>query len=163
MENIERLASGEDVVSEFNDVQQLLEKTEQYYDSLGLALSLAVLKRNVIVLSSKHWIKNCYIEIKHPTAENNDKFVYGLWDVLVSVSRSIKREFDRSKGISHYLYISNLNRSQTSSVYDAIIEEIRSRELEFDVIQQYDSFGWYVNKENTVGIPWITGIDVEWD
>jgi hypothetical protein len=161
MQNIERLATGEDVVSEFNDVQQLLEKTEQFYDSLGLSLSLAVLKNNVIVLSSKHWLKNYYIEVQHPEEQNNDKFVYGLWDILVSVSREIKREFDRCNGVTHYLYITNLNRAQTAKVYDAIIQELQDRKLDFDVVQQYNPFGWYVTTENAVGIPWVVGIDWE--
>lgn len=156
MNNIERLATGEDVVSEFSDVQQILEKTEQYYDSMGMALSMAILKDNVIVLSSKHWMKNCYIEVQQ--IDDDDKFVYGLWDVLVQTSRNINRELERSNGETKYVFIPKLNRQQTTKVYEAIIQELQDRKLDFDVVEQLNFFGWNVTEENTVKIPWVAGI-----
>ena len=159
MQNIERLATGEDVVSEFNDVQQLFEKTEQYYDSLGMSLSMAVRKDNVIVLSSKHWLRNCYIEVQQ--IDDDDKFVYGLWDILVTVSRIIKRELERVPPETKYVFVSKLSRAQTIKVYEAIIQELEDRKLEYDVVEQYNVFGWNVDQDNCVGIPWVVGI--EWN
>lgn len=157
MQTIERLASGEDVVSEFNDVGQLLEQAEEYYDTLGLSLSMAILKNNTIVLSSKHWMNNCYIEVEQ--IDNNNKFVFGLWDIITCVSRDIGRELDRTPPETGFVFVSNLNRNQTLKVYDAIIRELGDRKLDFDVIKQFNFFGWNVTEQNTVKIPWIVGID----
>lgn len=159
MENIERIAAGEDVIDEFNDVGALLEQGEQYYDSLGLSLSMAILNDNVIVLSSKHWLRNCYIEIQQ--VDDDKKFVFGLWDILTTVSRNINRELDRNDNETKFVYISKLNRDQTQKVYEAIIEEIEDRRLDFDVVERYNFFGWNVNEENTVKIPWVVGLN--WD
>lgn len=155
MDSIERLVSGEDVVSEFNDVEQLMEKAEQYYDSLGLALSFAVLKNNVIVLSSKHWLKNCYIEVEQVDDDKN--FVYGLWDIISTVSRDINRELERTPPETNFVFISKLNRDQTQKVYDALVKQLGERKLDFDVIEQYNLFGWDINDTNAIKIPWIHG------
>jgi len=156
MQNIERLSTGEDVVSEFNDVQEILNQTEEYYDSMGMALSMAVLANNTIVLSSKHWLTNYYIEVQQP--DNDAKFVYGLWDIIVQTSRNINRELDRSANEDKYVFISKLNRDQTKKVYDSMIKELEDRKLDFDVVQQYNIFGWNVTDTNCVKIPWISGI-----
>lgn len=157
MQNIERLASGEDFISEFNDVQQLIEKGEEYYDSLGLALSMAVLNNNSIVLSSKHWLKNYYIEVQQ--IDDDEKFVFGLWDVIITVSREINRELERNPNETNFVFITKLNREQTAKVYESVIQELNNRKLDFDVVEQYNLFGWNANNANTIKIPWIVGID----
>jgi hypothetical protein len=140
--------------NEFNDVQQILQQTEEYYDSMGLALSMAVLTSNIIVLSSKHWIKNCYIEVQIQP-QSDDKFVYGLWDIIVQTARNINRELDRASNENKYVYISNLNREQTTKVYNTIIKELEDRKQNFDIVEQYNFFGWNVTDLNCVKIPWI--------
>lgn len=154
IQNVDNVTIGDVIQTTLEEIHE----TEVYYDSLGMALSMAVLKNNIIVLSSKHWMKNCYIEVQVPETENNnDKFVYGLWDVLVKISRTINREFDRASNEDKYVYISNLNRAQTAQVYESIIKELEDRNLEFDVVEQYNIFGWNVTHENCVKIPWIAG------
>lgn len=157
IERIERITSGEDIIDEFNDVQYIIEKGEEYYDNWGMSLSFGVLKNNIIVLSSKHWLRNCYIEVQSQTNDKIDKFVFGLWDVVVQTSRNVKRELQRKEGETKYVFISNLNRTQTTKVYQAIIEELNCRKLDFDIVCKTNIFGWDINDINAVRIPWVVG------
>lgn len=162
LECIERLVSGEDTISEIKDIQCLLLDSGNYYDTFGLRLSIGVLKNSTIVLSSKHWLKNYYIKVQPQDKNNiNDKFVIGLWDVLIHISRTINREIEHDKDETHFVFIPNLNRDQTTKIYEAITTEITKRKFTSDIMTSIDVLGWNVNKDNAVKIPWVSGF--VWD
>lgn len=151
-----------DIINNINEIVSVvneIKKAEPYYDAWGFNLSIAILKTNVIVLSSKHWLKNCYIEVytgkNKSDADTKSQFVFGLWDIITQMSTTIKRELERNDNITSYVYITELNRDQTLKVYEEIVNEIRSRNLEFDVVEKWNWLGWDVNEENTVKIPWV--------
>jgi hypothetical protein len=181
VERIERIVGGEDLVSEVMDMEGLMEVAEEYYDSLGMRLSMAVMEPGVIVLSSKHWMKNCYIEVSRginnvdslfadtgcaaQNAKTNEcvgpRMSLELWDTLLTVSKKIKRELEHAPSDITHVYITRLNRTQTLKVYDSIIEELNNRGLVTDIVEQYDLFGWSLDKDLTVEIPWVKGF--KWD
>jgi hypothetical protein len=113
------------------------------------------MKNNVIALSSKHWLKNAYIEIKDDSEVVDGKFVFGLWDIITQTSNTIGRELERYNKDSSYVYISNLSRDQTLKVYKELIKELQSRKLSFDVDAKWEMWGWNVGEDNTIHIPWI--------
>jgi hypothetical protein len=161
-ESFDRLIENMDNNNALKEIQQtveIIEGCEEYYDNWGMNLSMSVLKNNTIVLSSKHWLRNCYIEIQPDTKD--DKFVFCLWDILIKVSRDIKRELRRDEGETNFVFISNLNRDQTFNVYEKIIQEIENRDLNFVIVDSTELLGWNVTEENAVKIPWIAGFD--WD
>lgn len=128
------------VVDLINDVKE----SETYYDALTFSLYIAVTNDNKIVMSSKHWAKNCYIEI--------DIQEGSLWDI---VSNSTTKTFERYDGISWYVFINGLNRNDTNIVYDSVLSEIKKKGYKFDVIEKWDVFGWTITEENTTQIPWL--------
>lgn len=172
-ESMERIISGEDVISEISDMQIVMESAEQYYDSMGMQLSIAVMEPGVLVLSSKHWLKNCYIEVSRGVEnvsllfEEDKERVHAprmtleLWDVLLCVSKKIDRILEHNENNDNYVFITHLNRSQTLKVYNTILEELKNRGLLYDMVEQYDLLGWDLKEEITVQIPWIKGFDWE--
>ena len=125
-------------------------ESENYYDSFGLSLYISVTNDSKIVLSSKHWLKNCYIDVRTST---NDK-VEGneLWDI---VSKSITKSFERYDGIDWYIFVTNLNRSDTNSVYNSILSEIKKRDCICDTVEKWDVSGWKITEQTAVKIPWL--------
>lgn len=149
-----------------NDINQIvyveneLKQVENFYDNWGFSLYMAVLKPNMIVLSSKHWLKDCYIEIDITTNPKIlDQFVFGLWDIITQTSTTIKRSLERNNKVKSYVYITQLNREQTLKVYNELINELYSRKLQFDIFEKWNLFGWEVNDENAQKIPWVTNGD----
>jgi hypothetical protein len=145
------------------------EIAENYYDNWGLSLHIAILKNNVIALSSKHWVKNYYIEVKDNDNNDSDKTemgesssnesklkgsAFGLWDIIIRASNEVSRELDRDS--NYYVYISNLNREQTQKIYDEILSQLRSQKgWSFDVVPKWQMYGWNATKDNTIPPPWL--------
>jgi hypothetical protein len=138
------------------------EIAENYYDTWGLSLHIAILKNNVIALSSKHWAKNYYIEVRNTSdaiggSDNQldvNGSIFGLWNIIIRASNKVSRELDRDS--DHYVYISNLNRDQTHKLYEEILSQLRSqKETSFDVVSKLQIYGWDVTKNNTIPPPWL--------
>ncbi len=149
----------EKLIPELLTVAAELQQLEKYYDEYGMCISFAVLTNNCIAVSSKHWLRNSYIEIKKdqlPWPDTNEKLVYGLWDIIIRVAQNISRVLERDEGENKFVYISKLNRVQTNAVYDELVQEITKRGLLVDVVNGYDLFGWHVTENNCVKIPWVT-------
>ena len=147
----------QDEINEIVYATKELKKVENYYDAWGLSLSIAIMKNDTIALSSKHWIKNYYIEV-HDDTDTENKFVFGLWDIVTQTSNTIGRELERCNNDTSYVFIPNLSREQTEKVYKEIISELQSRKIDFDVDEKWELWGWEVNDINCVHIPWIIPI-----
>lgn len=130
--NISDVIDGIVIAEKYYDI------LESYYDAWGLCLSIAILKDNRIALSSKHWLKNYYIE-----CDNCD------WDIIKDVAKTIDREISHNSHDTTYVYITNLNREQTTNVYNLIVSKLREKQIDFDVSECFE-FTWQANKNNCV-------------
>jgi hypothetical protein len=139
-----------------NNIDQVVEivnemrESESYYNLFGLSLFISVTNDSKIVLSSKHWIKNCYIDVrsdKGEVIEGND-----LWDII---TKSISQPFERYEHVTWYVFIPNLNKNDTNGIYNAIIAEIKKRNLNTDTVETWDFFGWKITQTNACKIPWL--------
>jgi hypothetical protein len=152
-----------EIIKDLIEAVKDFEIAENYYDTWGLSLHIAILKNNVIALSSKHWAKNYYIEVKNDedttatatvASDKLNKSVFGLWDIIIRTSSQVSRELDRDD--LHYVYIPNLNRDQTCKVYEEILTQLRSQKgCSFDVVPKWELYGWNVTIDNTVSPPWL--------
>ena len=133
-----------ELVNEFKE-------SENYYDSFGLSLYISVTNDSKIVLSSKHWMKNCYIDVRKSDGTHVDG--NELWDVI---SKSITKSFERYDSILWYIFINSLNRASTNDIYNSIISEIKKRSYMCDTVEKWDISGWKVSELNAVKIPWFT-------
>ena len=131
----------------------IVDKTEDLYDSYGFAVCIAITKKNQIVISSKHWVYVYYIETKFQ--ETNDKNPVQLWDLIVSIANKKKYDINRDEDENIYVYIPKQNRENTNQIFESILDELRNRNIIYDVFSRFHLYGWDVNKDNAILIPWI--------
>ena len=149
----------EKLIPEILAVTAELQQLEKYYDEYGMCMSFAVLTNNCIAVSSKHWLRNSYIEIKKdelPWPDTGERLTYGLWDIIIQVAKNMSRVLERDEGETKFVYISKLNRVQTASAFDELVREVTKRGLLVDIVNGYDLLGWNVTDKNCVKIPWVT-------
>ena len=132
------------------EIANEIKETENYYDTFGLSLYMSVTNDSKIVLSSKHWMKNCYIDVR--TSDGSHVDGNELWDII---SKSITKPFERYDRFMWYIFITSLNRSNTNDTYNSIISEIKRRSYICDTVEKWDLSGWKVNEQNAVKIPWF--------
>jgi hypothetical protein len=118
---------------------------------LSFDLCISIMKNdskdNTIVLSTKFWAKNYYVNIY-----NDDKNLhFGLWDIITYVSYNESFELTRSSD-NTFVVISNLNKEQTNNFFFKIINEIIYRKFPFETKAIWS---WYPSKNNILSIPWI--------
>lgn len=130
--NISDVIEGIVIAEKYYDI------LENYYDSWGLCLSIAILKDNRIALSSKHWLKNYYIEYANPD-----------WNIIRDVAKTINREITHNSNDNSHVYITNLNREQTANIYELIINKLKENQINFDVSECLE-FTWQANKKNCI-------------
>lgn len=145
-------------IEEIQQLEHVVLNIEKFYDNLGLSLSFVVLKNNTLVMSSKHWLYNYYIHISNPFNNINKQhkkftLIDELWEILIQLSRKINRGFQVGENDKYMIYLSKLNRTQTSHIYEMIITELNNRNLNFLITKSFDILGW--KNDNATKIPWI--------
>ena len=141
------------IETEFEESGIIIDTAEDLYDSFGFAVCIAVTKENQIVISSKHWVFVYYIETKFQTT--TDKNPVQLWDLVVSVANTKKYDIMRDENENVYVYIPKQTRENTNQIFESILDELRDRKIMYDVFSRFHLYGWDVNKENAIIIPWI--------
>lgn len=127
-----------DVIEGIVTIEKYYDILENYYDEWGLCLYIAILNNNKIALSSKHWLKNYYVE-----CSNLD------WNIIKNVAKTINREISHNAQDTSYVFITNLNREQTSNVYQLILNELKENKIIFDISECWE-LNWQVNQNNCV-------------
>lgn len=112
------------IVNSIEELEKDYEMAKGFWDSLGFSLYIAVKSNGSIGFSTKHWEHSIYIETEKCTP-------YKLWEIIGKVANSISRTLVRDNRGS-YVYIPNLNETQTEDIFEKIVAELQLENIVYD-------------------------------